>query len=133
MLSYSELMGFESYEDRLNYLRTDSLPGEMTFGAMRPINQAFYQSRLWKLVRKQVLARDLGNDLALPNRPIHGRAIVHHINPLQPKDLYLNQELALDPDNLITVSNDTHLAIHFGFEPVETLTAERFKGDTKLW
>ena len=41
MLSYSELMGFESYEDRLNYLRTDSVPGEMTFGPMRRTKSSF--------------------------------------------------------------------------------------------
>lgn len=133
MRTYSELITIPTFEERLEYLRVNALPGEVTFGVLRKINQKFYSSRLWKRVRAQVIARDLGYDLGVPGYDIYGRVLVHHINPLSPQDVLSNTELTTDLDNLITVSNETHLGIHYGYRPQVPRTVERFRGDTKLW
>ena len=133
MLTYTELMTKDSYEDRLRYLRTDGTPSEVTFGPLRKLNQRFYNSSVWRAARDAVIARDLGYDLAIPGRPIFGKVIVHHMNPLSPSDLVHSWDVALNPEFLITVSNDTHLGIHFGYEPEIAFGTERFAGDTKLW
>lgn len=134
MLTYSELISFPTYEDRLDYLRGHpSAPAELSFGSLRDLNQKFYNSRAWKEVRDYVVARDLGYDLAIPGRHILGRVIVHHMNPLKPKDLYAGDGIALDPEFLITVSHETHLGIHFEHIPTSPILVERRKGDTKLW
>lgn len=132
MKTYSELVEFPTYEERLAYLRTDGLPSEVTFDQLRNLNQKFYNSRGWKAVRRAVIARDLGFDLAVPGRDIIGMAVVHHMNPISPKDLYLGHEAVLDPELLVTVSSYTHQAIHFGLESPDPFI-EREPGDTKLW
>lgn len=132
MITYYDVLAFPTFEQRLNFLRTDSLPSEVTFDQLRDLNQRFYNSPEWKRIRRLVIARDLGFDLAVPGREIHGKVIVHHINPLIPKDLYLLLPRATDPDLLITVSSSTHKAIHFGAQTPEQFI-ERRPGDTKLW
>jgi hypothetical protein len=134
MITYYDLINFPTFEERLNFLRTGQLPSELTFDQLRELNQGFYNSREWKFIRKQVIARDFGWDLAVPGRDIIGKVIVHHMNPLRPKDLILHQDLALEPDLLITVSHQTHQAIHFGSDiPDGPSFVERQPGDTTLW
>ncbi len=132
ILTYSDLVLLKSFEERLEYLRTDGLPSEITFGALRSLNQRFYTSRIWKQVRAEVIARDLSYDLGIPGRSIFGKVIVHHMNPLRPKDIYHSSELALNSEFLVTVSHGTHQAIHFGSQLPEP-EIERFPGDTILW
>lgn len=43
--SYSELVRLETFEDRYEYLRLDSVVGRPTFGFDRYMNQRFYTSR----------------------------------------------------------------------------------------
>lgn len=133
MLTYSDLVRLRTFEGRLDYLKVDGKPSEITFGALRSLNQRFYNSIQWKRVRDEVIARDLGFDLGIPGRDIFGKVLVHHMNPLLPKDLLYRTEKALNPEFLITVSNDTHLSIHYGFEPQELAEVARTPGDTKLW
>lgn len=134
MLTYTDLILLETFEERLDYLYIGNVaPAEHTFGVLRELSQQFYKSPAWKRVRQHVIARDLGYDLAVPGRDIFGRVIVHHMNPLVPKDIYHNSEITLDPEFLITVSHETHLGIHFGYQPEETFLLERVEGDTKLW
>jgi len=132
MIQYSDLILLLTFEDRLDFLRTESLPSEITFDQLRLLNQSFYNSRAWKIVRRSVIARDLGFDLGIPGREIIGRVLVHHMNPLTPKDLLYHSEDALDPDFLITTSYQTHQAIHFGSKPLE-IVSDRKLGDTTLW
>lgn len=132
MITYFDLIVLLTFQERLELLRTDGLPSELTFDQLRHLNQRFYNSSIWKKVRQHVIARDFGFDLAIPGREIFGKVIVHHMNPLTPKDLYLGVSASLDPDLLITVSHQTHQAIHFGTE-VEEPFIERRPGDTKLW
>ena len=131
MLTYTDLILLPTFEERVEFLRTDGKPSELTFDELRFLNQTFYNSRLWKSVRASVIARDLGFDLGIPGRDISGRVLVHHMNPLIPKDIYLQSERSLDPEFLITTSHSTHLAIHFGY--VKANIVDRFSGDTKLW
>ena len=133
MLTIYELMEFDTFEERLLYLSVESIPSELTFADLRFLNQRFYNSRAWRQARSTVIARDLGFDLAIPGRDIYGNAIVHHMNPLKPKDLQYNIHVSLDPRFLITVSHMTHEAIHFGTSLVPPPTFERVPGDTTLW
>lgn len=132
MKTYSELVKLPTYEERLAYLRTDGLPSEVTFDQLRYLNQRFYNSKAWKLARRYVITRDLGFDLAVPGRDIFGKVMVHHMNPILPKDVYLGHEEILDSEFLITVSHYTHQAIHYGRETPDPFI-EREPGDTKLW
>ncbi len=132
MLTYSDLILLSTFDERLEFLRTIGKPSELTFHELRFLNQHFYNSRAWKRVRSSVIARDLGFDLAIPGREILGKVIVHHMNPLIPKDIYLRLPKALDSKFLITVSHDTHLAIHFGYVKWDIIE-DRFEGDTRLW
>jgi len=132
MITYSDVILLPTFKERLELLKTDGLPSELTFDQLRYLNQRFYNSSVWKKVRDYVIARDHGFDLAIPGREIYGKVIVHHINPLTPKDLYLGVKEALDPNLLITVSHQTHQVIHFDAE-LEVPFIERTPGDTKLW
>ena len=132
MITYSDLIVLQTFQARLELLRTDGLPSELTFDQLRYLNQRFYNSSMWKKVREHVIVRDFGFDLAVPGREIFGKIIVHHMNPLIPKDLYLGVKESLDPDLLITVSYQTHQAIHFNSK-IEEPFIERRPGDTKLW
>lgn len=134
MLTYTDLLQFDTFDERLKYLMLgDVKPAEYTFGVLRDLNQNFYNSRAWKDIRQHVIGRDLGYDLGVPGYDIFGRVIVHHMNPVKPKDLLHGEELALDPEFLITVSHDTHLGIHFGTDVQPVSIVERSPGDTKLW
>lgn len=132
MLQYSDLILLPTFEERLEFLRTEGLPSEITFDQLRQLNQRFYNSRSWKMVRRSVISRDLGFDLGIPGREIVGRVLVHHMNPLTPKDLLYHSEDALDPELLISTSYQTHQAIHFGSERLE-IVSDRSPGDTSLW
>lgn len=132
MVTYSDLILLPTFEERLALLRTNDQSSERAFDNLRELNQRFYGSRAWKDVRNYVIARDLGFDLGIPGRTIFGRVVVHHMNPLKPKDLYYGMVDSLDPEFLITVSSTTHEAIHFGTELPE-IPMERFPGDTRLW
>ena len=55
-------------------------------------------------------------------------------NPITLEDFYNETGALLDPENLISVSLETHNAIHYGSEsnlPYEF--TQREPGDTKLW
>lgn len=133
MLTYGDLIELSTFEKRLSYLRTDLLSSELTFDQLRFLNQRFYNSRTWKLVRKHVIGRDFGFDLGIPGRDIYGKAIVHHMNPIVPEDFLIHEDEIVDPEFLITVSHDTHNAIHFGTAPRKFIVIERLPGDTRLW
>ena len=51
---YSELIKYDSFEDRFQYLKLDGLVGEETFGYDRYINQIFYNSDEWKRTRRDI-------------------------------------------------------------------------------
>lgn len=127
MKSYTDLLSMKTYKERLEYLKlSDILPGA-------PGKRFHMRNRkLWDRVREKVIARDLGFDLGVPGKEIVGSIIVHHINPVTDEMYGMNSPMLYDPDNLITVSRETHDYIHYGTIPQEPL-GPRSPGDTKLW
>lgn len=124
-----------TFEERYHYLRLAAVVGEQTFGSERFLNQAFYNSQEWKRARNGVIVRDNGCDLGIPGREIHATVYIHHINPITPDDLKYGRYSLIDPDNLITVTHQTHNAIHYGDESQLTRAEPtvRTPGDTKEW
>ena len=116
MKNYRELTRIQDFDDRYRYLRIHNVVGNTTFGSNRYLNQAFYTSDEWKHIRKLVIDRDNGCDLAIPGRDIRGLIIVHHIEPITYQDLVEMTDKVIDLDNLVCVSPQTHRAIHYGDE-----------------
>ena len=132
--TYSELIQIPTFEDRYAYLRLGGRVGEETFGFERNLNQSFYRSYEWRKVRREVIARDAGCDLAMPGFQIYNNIIIHHIVPITIEDLEDGTDLILDPNNLVCVSEKTHNAIHFGDKSLLPQTPiERRPGDTCPW
>lgn len=134
--TYGELISFPTFEERFNYLRLDSRVGEETFGVERYLNQRFYQKSLeWERIRREVIIRDMGCDLALPGHDIFGTIVVHHMNPITSKDIMLVSERLLDPNHLVCVKPETHRAIHYGDETIlrTNTIVERKPNDTCPW
>lgn len=132
--SYSELRRIPTFEERFAYLDLRGQVGEVTFGSNRWVNQRFYQSDVWKRVRDIVILRDNGCDLGIPGYEIHGRVLIHHMNPITMEDLAYGTDQALDPEYLITTTHRTHNAIHYGDDSLlPRPVIERKPGDTKLW
>lgn len=114
--TYTELSKFKTFEERFAYLQLNGQVGEATFGFDRFVNQAFYRSPQWKMLRAKIIVRDNGCDLGIEGREIFRKPLIHHMNPINLKDILDQTEYLLNPDYLITVSHDTHNAIHYGDE-----------------
>lgn len=82
-----------------------------------------------------VIARDMGRDLGVEGYDIVGKTIhIHHMNPMSVSQIVNAEDVILDPEYLISVTQKTHNAIHYGSRL--TLTpglVERKPGDTNLW
>jgi 5-methylcytosine-specific restriction endonuclease McrA len=128
MKSYSELILLPSFTERLEYLKL--LDNNVT--SPRHMSANFYKSRTWKTLRQMILDRDLGFDLGIFGVYIDGTMLVHHINPIDESDILYQTKKLLDPENLITVSGNTHNLIHYNKVEKEQWV-ERTPGDTKLW
>lgn len=85
-------------------------------------------------MRRNVIVRDMGLDLAHSDYPIRDKILIHHLNPISKDDLIHGSDSALDMDNLVAVSHITHNAIHYGSaDLLPKPLVERRPGDTKLW
>lgn len=132
--TYSEMIQYETFEGRFEYLKLSGGVGRETFGHDRYLNQEFYTSHEWKLARRDAIARDLGNDLGHEDHPIHAKLLVHHMNPITPLQIAHGSSDLFDLENLITTSHNTHNAIHYGsFDMLPQPLIERRPGDTILW
>lgn len=132
--TYSELARFETFEERYRYLRLHGSVGSETFGFDRYLNQVFYQSPKWKSVRDYVIIRDKGCDLGVEGFEIHGRILIHHINPITLEDIEKESAFLLDPEYLISTTHNTHNAIHYGDESLLIRAPiERTRNDTCPW
>lgn len=114
--TYSELCEIESFEERFEYLRLRGRVGDTTFGAERDLNQRFYHSYLWRRVRRLVLIRDNNCDLGVDGLDIPSGLHIHHMNPVLPSDLRNENPDILNPEYLISTTQATHNAIHYGDE-----------------
>ena len=132
--TYSELITFSTFEERFKYLQLNGQVGESTFGFDRYMNQVFYRSQKWKSIRDFVIIRDCGCDLGVEGYDIHGKIIIHHMNPLSMRDIETESDFLLNPDFLICTTHNTHNAIHYGDEKLlVTAPIERTKNDTCPW
>jgi hypothetical protein len=132
--SYSELILLPTFLERYRYLKLGGIVGESSFGFDRYLNQVLYKSREWKSVRDRVIIRDNGNDLGVADYPIGKIIVVHHMNPITMDDIVEANPIIFDEEHLISVSLNTHNAIHFGDENLlPKLPVERKAGDTCPW
>ena len=132
--TYSALSNLETFEERFQYLRLDGTVGEETFGYDRYLNQILYKSDEWKQCRRDIIIRDNGCDLGCDGFEVHGRILIHHINPITVDDIVNRNPWVFDPENLILTSHNTHQAIHYGNEDLLILPPiERSKNDTSPW
>lgn len=127
-------MSLPTFEERYRYLRLSGKVGEETFGFERYLNQVFYNSGEWRTLRHHIITRDNGCDLGADGYEIHGRIIIHHMNPIAPKDIVHRSDFLLNPEYLISTSHRTHQAITYGDESILiTGPIVRTKNDTCPW
>lgn len=132
--TYSELITLPTFEERFEYLQLNGAVGEETFGFDRYLNQVFYRSRRWKLIRDSIIIRDNGCDLGVEGYDIYGKIIIHHMNPLSIRDIEHESDYLLNPEFLISTTHNTHNAIHYGDQNLLiTAPVERRKNDTCPW
>ena len=133
--TYSDLIKISSFLERYRFLKIGGRIGEETFGGHRSLNQILYKLPCWRRIRKEVILRDKGFDLAFPDHEIHGGIYVHHIEPITIDDILNQNTIVFDMENLISTSFQTHNAIHFGSE--ESIFFKepvvRFMNDTIPW
>ena len=116
--TYAELRTLQTFEERYEYLKLNGQVGKDTFGFDRYLNQLFYKDPEWRKIRNDVIVRDLGCDLGIEGREIHGIVLVHHMNPITKEDILNRSDFLLNPNYLITTSKNTHDAIHYGSEEI---------------
>lgn len=134
MKTYSEMILLPTYNERFRYLKLDGKVGADTFGLDRYLNQVFYRSAEWKRIRDMVIVRDNGCDLGIPELPIYGKVIIHHMNPLSVDDILNDDpEYMMNPEYLVCVSHSTHNAIHYGDASQLQEYIPRRANDTAPW
>lgn len=137
--TYSELITIPTFIERYRYLRLGGKVGEETFGFDRYLNQQFYKSDEWLRIRDYVILRDTGcndycQDLGVDGYDIHGRILIHHMNPITVDDIIHRSDFLLNPEYLICTTKNTHDAIHYGNEDILVQAPiERKKNDTCPW
>lgn len=131
--TYTELSQLSDFDDRFNYLKLDGVLGAETFGRDRYLNQALYNSREWRRTRDIVITRDLGCDLGVPGLEILGKVIIHHMNPITLEQITDRDPIVFDPEYLISVSMNTHNALHYANDPHDKDPIVRRKFDTCPW
>ena len=110
MITYRDVIKLQSFDERLNLLILE----DYEYDSPRSMMMKFYKSSGWKQLRNEIIKRDLGQDLGVDGLYINGKILVHHIQPVTYSDIINNHKMLLNPDNLITVSVDTHNIIHYG-------------------
>ena len=132
--TYTELIQLPTFKERYDYLCLGAIVGQDTFGFDRYLNQRFYHSNEWKQIRRNVIIRDEGRDLAMPGYEIQNGIYIHHMNPITTKDLNDATEFLLNPEYLVCVTQQTHNAIHYGDASLlPQLPTERRPNDTCPW
>ena len=132
--TYSEVIKLPTFAERLDLLSLSAKVGAETFGEDRYLNQLLYHDPEWRRIRKFVISRDGGCDLACPDLPIMDRVYIHHINPITSKDILDRSRNVFDMENLICVSFDTHQLIHYGVQSDKLKTpVVRTENDTCPW
>lgn len=116
--TYTELIQIPTFLERYRYLKLGGKVGEETFGWERYLNQNFYTSYEWRAFRREIILRDHGCDLGMDGHEFaEGEyAIIHHMNPIDTRDIVNQTEFLMNPEYVISVRKKTHDAIHYGDE-----------------
>lgn len=131
---YSELIKIPTFQERFEYAKCGGSVGVETFGGKRYLNQMLYSSPEWRKVRREVIIRDGGFDLAHEDYPIPKAIYIHHLNPITEEDILDRNPCLFDLDNLVCVGFQTHNAIHYGFNSFTNRDLiERISNDTCPW
>lgn len=132
--TYSELITIPTFEERYNYLKLNGIVGKETFGYDRYLNQLLYRSSDWRSFRDRIIIRDNGCDLACEGFELQSRIIIHHIDPITVEDILNKHPKVFDPENVVSTSHNTHLAIHYGDKNlISIIPINRYKNDTCPW
>lgn len=132
--TYSELITIPTFEERYNYLKLNGIVGKETFGYDRYLNQLLYRSSDWRSFRDRIIIRDNGCDLACEGFELQSRIIIHHIDPITVEDILNKHPKVFDPENVVSTSHNTHLAIHYGDKNLISIgPINRYKNDTCPW
>ena len=70
----------------------------------------------------------------MPGREIEKYILIHHMNPISKIDILEATDILLNPEYLISVTGNTHRAIHYGDRSLlvsEPITRSRY--DTCPW
>lgn len=135
MRTYSELLTFQTFKERYDYLMLGAKVGDETFGYDRYLNQVLYTSQEWRSLRDKIIIRDNGCDLAHEDHPLVGRVYIHHMNPITLRDINERNKDIFNPEYLICCSMETHNAIHYGTKDYGRAMelVERRPNDTCPW
>lgn len=131
--TYSDLIRIKDFYDRMKYLQDVKYVGEETFGGHRYLNQMLYKSYEWKRLRREVIFRDEGMDLAHQDFPIDGLIYIHHLNPITIDDIVERRDCVFDLENLVCCSMATHNALHYSREIERREYVPRKPNDTCPW
>ena len=132
--TYSKLITIPTFEERYNYLKLNGIVGKETFGYDRYLNQLLYRSSDWRSFRDRIIIRDNGCDLACEGFELQSRIIIHHIDPITVEDIINKHPKVFDPENVVSTSHNTHLAIHYGDKNLISIgPINRHKNDTCPW
>lgn len=133
-------MSLNTFEERFEYCKTASKIGVPTFGNQRYLNQYLYNTPEWRRFRNKIINRDSDGDYVYDlgfiddNHIIPNRATVHHLNPITIEDVVNRNPIIFDPENVITVWEITHKALHFGdISILPKPEVERKRNDTCPW
>ena len=132
--TYSELIQIPTFEERYQYLALYGKVGSESFGFDRYLNQKFYHSSEWRRIRRDIIIRDQGRDLAMEGYELQSGIYIHHMNPIAPDDLVNITDWVINPEYLVCASKRTHDAIHFGdVSLLPGILTERTLNDTCPW
>lgn len=132
--TYSELISIPTFIERYEYLKLEGSIGELTFGGRRQLNQILYHDPEWRRIRREVILRDHGRDLAFEGRELNRFICVHHLEPITIDDILDRRPKVFDMENLVCTSSKTHKAIHYGNkETLQQEFIERTFNDTCPW
>ena len=132
--TYSELITIPTFEERYNYSKLNGIVGKETFGYDRYLNQLLYRSSDWRSFRDRIIIRDNGCDLACEGFELQSRIIIHHIDPITVEDILNKHPKVFDPENVVSTSHNTHIAIHYGAKNLISIgPINRYKNDTCPW
>lgn len=132
--TYTELSRLQTFDERFEYLKLNGNVADSTFGKDRWVNQRFYHSREWRIIRDEIITRDIGFDMGTWDHPIRGNPSIHHMNPLVLDDILDVTDNLMNPEYLIAVSHQTHNAIHYGDKgQLPRPFVERRPGDHVIW